>query len=160
MNTGDSRIGTAFNKEFIPLCWFSFRFYRFIKWIGMFFHQRILSLSFSPTKLRLRGSYKAGEPVPLASEDGSSKLLWRASEWASDWSRDRAIVRSRDGKEMIITRAPEVHLTCWLARCAAIFETSHSKICPMLIYKKKWPLYKSLKLFQIQIMCWCFISTP
>ena len=73
----------------------------------------------------------------------------RASERSSDRPSHRAIEqssdRTSDHKELIITWAPEVLLTCWLVRCATIFKTNLSKKSPMLSYSKnKLSMLKNL----------------
>ena len=76
-----------------------------------------------------------------AIERPSDRAAERTSDRATEQPSDRAIERPSDDRAterstVIVSRAPEVHLTRWLVRCAAFFKTSLSNTLPMLVYRQ------------------------
>ena len=100
-------------------------------------HVRIIASERSIERSSDRASDRAIERSSnRAIERAIDRAIERSSEWLGDRAIERAIEWSSDQNKLIITRAPEVLLTIWLASFAAFFKTHLSKTSLMLKYTK------------------------
>ena len=73
-------------------------------------------------------------PSGRAIERPSDRVTERAPERATELPSERPSDRVIEQLTVIVSRAPEVHLTRCLRLCAAFLQTSLSNTLPMLVY--------------------------
>ena len=91
------------------------------------------------------------DPKTYPNRRPSDRAIERPSDRASDRAVERSTDRSSDRNQMVITGAPEAHLTRWLVRCAAVFKTNRFNTLPMLYFIQNKPERK-----KIQTLPYCF----